>query len=59
MTDTQKRRGPSAASKQAERYLKKNPTASAKDLAIRFKIDISTVYRAPWWRAAQQATNNN
>jgi hypothetical protein len=54
-----KGRGPSAATKQAERYLLKNMPVSAKDLAARFKIDVSTIYRATWWKAAQAKLNNN
>jgi hypothetical protein len=43
-------RGPSAASVDASKYLKKNPAASAGELARRFKIAVSTVRRAVWWK---------
>lgn len=43
-------RGPSAASVDAGKYLSKNPGASAGELAKRFKIAVSTVRRADWWK---------
>lgn len=52
MTERAKvKRGLSAASKAAARHLERNPDASADDLAKKFKIAITTVYRAPWWKA--------
>jgi len=50
LTKTRNRRGPAEATKEAERYLQANPTAKAKDVAATFKIDVSTVYRATWWK---------
>lgn len=44
-------RGLSAASKAAGQYLEKHPDASPADLAKKFKIALTTVYRAPWWKA--------
>lgn len=48
-------RGPSSASKAAERYLSKYPATPAKELAARFKIDITTVYRSSWWQQRKPA----
>lgn len=42
-------RGPSAKSKKAQAYLLKHPAATALELAKKFKISHTTVYRAPWW----------
>lgn len=47
--DQVKRRGASSASKAAGKYLEKHPDATAKEMAKKFKIDLSTVYRSEWW----------
>lgn len=44
-----KRRQTSAAAS-AERYLLAHPETPAADLAKKFKIALTTVYRAPWWK---------
>lgn len=44
------KRGPSEASKAAERYLGRNPGTPAADLAKKFKVALTTIYRAPWWK---------
>lgn len=44
------RRGLSAASKDAAKFLEKHPDTTAAELAKRFRIAITTVYRAPWWK---------
>ena len=44
------RRGPSTATKQAQAYLKKNPMAEGAFLARKFGLNLSTVYRAAWWK---------
>lgn len=49
MQQEPKRRQTSAAAS-AERYLKANPETPAADLAKKFKIALTTVYRAPWWK---------
>lgn len=47
---TKTRRGPSAASIDAAKYLAKNPGTEALTLAKKFKINITTVYRSAWWK---------
>lgn len=49
MQQEQKRRQTSAAAS-AERYLAAHPETPAADLAKKFKIALTTVYRAPWWK---------
>lgn len=51
-----KRRGQSSAAKSAERYLANHPETQAADLAKKFKIALTTVYRAPWWKNRPQVT---
>lgn len=43
-------RGLSAASKDAAKFLEKHPETTAAELAKRFRIALTTVYRAPWWK---------
>lgn len=43
-------RGPSTATKKAERFFAKTPTATARELANKFGIDTATIYRAEWWK---------
>jgi len=50
-------RGPSTAAKKAAEYLKKNPSTPASDLAKKFGINTATIYRAQWWKEAQEARN--
>lgn len=47
---TKTRRGPSAASIDAAKYLAKNPGTEALALAKKFNINITTVYRSAWWK---------
>jgi len=55
MQQEAKRRQTSAAAA-AERYLKSNPETPAAALAKKFKIALTTVYRAPWWKANKEST---
>jgi len=48
-----KKRGPSSASERAKNYFKQHPETSGPELAKRFKIDVTTVYRAKWWKEAR------
>lgn len=43
-------RGPSTASKKAARYLSTHPTATARQLAVKFGLNITTIYRSAWWK---------
>lgn len=43
-------RGPSQAVKEATEYLKLHPGTSADILAIKFGLNITTVYRSDWWK---------
>jgi hypothetical protein len=56
MTEKRKR-GPSAAMIEAEKYFAKNPGASFRQIAEKFHIHPVTVQRAKWWRerASKQA----
>jgi hypothetical protein len=47
---TKRTRGPSAASVDAQKYLKRHPKTSAGELSRRFKIAVSTVRRSEWWK---------
>lgn len=49
-----KGRGPSDANKRAERFYMLHPGMSAKELSKKFKIDLSTIYRAPWWKKSNK-----
>ena len=49
-------RGPSKAQKDAEKYFAKNPESSAAELAKRFGVALSTIYRADWFKRAKEAT---
>lgn len=44
-------RGQSKATQAAEKYLEKNPSAKAAEIAAKFGIDLSTVTRSAWWKA--------
>lgn len=50
MQEVKKTRGQSSSSKAAERHLEKYPGTPAKELAKKFKIDLSTIYRSVWWK---------
>lgn len=43
-------RGPSQAVKEAHEYLKLHPATPADVLAIKFGLNISTIYRSGWWK---------
>lgn len=51
---TKVQRGPSKASKDASKYLQKHPNATAQELSAKFGINVTTVYRATWWKARAQ-----
>lgn len=51
---TKVQRGLSTASKKAATYLQKHPDATAKELAKKFGVSLTTIYRAPWWKAKAQ-----
>lgn len=51
---TKVKRGPSKASKDAARYLLKHPGTTAQELAEKFGINVTTIYRATWWKARAQ-----
>lgn len=48
-----RRRGPSNAMQEAEKFFAENGHITGKELAERFKIDQSTIYKAGWWIAAK------
>jgi len=48
-------RGSSKAAIKAAEFLTKNPTMLPMQLAMKFGLDVSTVYRAKWWKDHQQA----
>lgn len=52
-------RGLSAASKAAGQYLDKHPDTSPADLAKKFKIALTTVYRSPWWKKRNEQGKTN
>lgn len=54
MQEVKKTRGQSSSSKAAERHLEKYPGTPAKELAKKFKIDLSTIYRSAWWKKNNQ-----
>lgn len=43
-------RGPSKAAIKASQYLGRNPNVTARQLADRFGIDVTTVRRSAWWK---------
>jgi DNA-binding MarR family transcriptional regulator len=51
-----KHRGPSEAVKSAKRYLAANPDITGSELAHKFKIDLSTIYRSSWWKTRKEST---
>lgn len=57
--EAKRTRGLSSASKEAGAYLKRHPNASIRELAEKFKINPSTVSRAPWWKKRNQQGENN
>lgn len=44
-------RGPSQAAIKAAEYVKKHPGIKGPELAKRFGLNLTTVYRAAWWKA--------
>jgi hypothetical protein len=46
---------PTAAARAARDHLKKHPLATARELADKFKLDTSSIYRAQWWKDHQAA----
>lgn len=48
-----RRRGPSYAMLEAEKFFAENSHITGKELSERFKIDQSTIYKADWWIAAK------
>lgn len=44
------KRGKSQAVKDAMAHLAANPTATAEFLAVKFGLNITTIYRADWWK---------
>lgn len=55
MSKNQPKRGPSPAQVAAGKHLAKHPEASAKELSTKFKIAVTTVYRAAWWKEREAA----
>lgn len=47
-------RGPSKAAQSAEKYFKLHPDTEAAALAKRFRVDVSTIYRAAWYKARKK-----
>lgn len=47
---TKVQRGPSKASKDAAKFLGKNPDATAQLLAEKFGLNVTTIYRSAWWK---------
>lgn len=47
------KRGPSQAVKDAKAFLLAAPDTSAQFLAIKFGINLSTIYRSDWWKEAK------
>ena len=52
------KRGKSQAVKDAMAHLAANPTATAQFLAVKFGLNISTIYRSNWWKQAKAGINN-
>lgn len=50
-------RSQSQATLKAAEYLKRNPGTPAYKLAQKFGVDVTTIYRSPWWKAAKGPTN--
>lgn len=52
-------RGPSQAALKAKAYAQKHPELNAEQLAKKFGINPTTVYRSDWWRnrASKQEAN--
>lgn len=48
------KRGPSQSVKDAKAFLLAAPDTSAQFLAIKFGINLSTIYRSDWWKEAKQ-----
>lgn len=48
-------RGPSQAVKDAQEYLRAHPEATVKFLAVKFGLDIATIYRSSWWKDRPRA----
>ena len=59
MTKEIPKRGPSSGSKRAAKYFAEHPDATAKELAKKFAIDLTTIYRATWWQAAKKDGASN
>lgn len=51
-------RGPSKACAKAGEYHAKHPEMPLPELAKKFGIDLSTIYRSNWWKAAKSKTDN-
>lgn len=49
-------RGPSAASKKAAKYLSKHPNTTAQELAEKFGVNVTTIYRSAWWKGHRANT---
>jgi hypothetical protein len=47
-------RGPSQAVKDAKAFLKDNPGTTATFLAVKFGLNLSTIYRSDWWKAIKE-----
>lgn len=43
-------RGPTKAVKKAAAHVGKHPNITAAEVAKKFGLDVSTVYRAEWWK---------